>query len=200
MKDWTIRTRVLFGFTLLIALAAFIGLFSIGRISDLRVDVDAIAATWVPSVKTFTDIEVSFMKLRRNVVLGGWLLASGSPAEAQETMADVTKAAHRLTGLIDDYKDSVAYPLGEGKFYEAVTAANQAFGANLATYSALIAAGKAAETLDFNRKVLFPSATALEEALEAETEFNRSNLDDQSKQSSVLASTAVAAIWIGLGT
>lgn len=120
MENWTIRKRVLFGFSLLLALALLIGVFGINRISGVHDDVERIAEDWTPSVEALVDIQTAVNDLRRGNVRLLLSAVTGASEEIKTGLAQTASGQADLNRMIADYKKQVDEDIGEGKLYDDV--------------------------------------------------------------------------------
>ena len=196
-KNWTIRARVLLGFSLIVGLLILIGLFSITRISGLKTDVNEIATNWTPSVNQLSDIQQTMGAVRRQNAL---MLASslaGNAADVQSFDSQLAESCRQADKLIVAYKASVT-PGEEEKLYADMVSAEKAYFDALTEIVGLARNGQGKEANEARKGRISPIGDSFDQACEKEVEFNKSNLAKTANNSNGEASLGVTLIVSGL--
>jgi len=63
-RDLKIASKILFSFVLVLAITAFLGLFALSEMADVRASADDIATSWLPSVKHVSDMNTNTSDFR----------------------------------------------------------------------------------------------------------------------------------------
>ncbi|SDU22528.1 methyl-accepting chemotaxis protein [Verrucomicrobium sp. GAS474] len=198
MENWTIRKRVLFGFSLLLALALLIGVFGINRISGVHDDVERIAEDWTPSVEALVDIQTAVNDLRRGNVRLLLSAVTGASEEIKTGLAQTASGQADLNRMIADYKKQVDEDIGEGKLYDDVLATKAVYFKAIDGVSAFVDKGQPKEAMDEWKQNMIPAGTNFVKALRAEIDFNRVHLRETSATSNKKARDGMLAIWVAL--
>lgn len=64
LRSWNIAPRAALGFGLIALMVAFLGIFSLGKMSNIRDRSVAIEAEWVPSIRIVDSIRENMLRIR----------------------------------------------------------------------------------------------------------------------------------------
>ncbi len=196
-KNWTIRARVLFGFSLVIGLLVLIGLFSVTRIVGLKGDVNEIATNWTPSVNQLSDVQQQMGTLRRQVALLIVAAFTGNATDIQSADSKLAESKVKIEKLIADYKDQVT-PGEEDRLYATMISTEKAYLDALDEVTSLARNGQGKEANEARKGRSSPLGDAFDAACEKEVEYNKANLAKTANGSNATASLGVTLISIGL--
>ncbi|HEY8966247.1 MAG TPA: methyl-accepting chemotaxis protein [Candidatus Methylacidiphilales bacterium] len=195
--NWTIRARILLGFSLVIGLAAFIGLFSVTRIASLKTDINEIATNWTPSVNQLSDIQQNMGIVRRQMVLTIAGALAANPGDIDSNNGKLIQAEKLVEQEITDYKTSVT-PGEEEKLYAEMVSTKRAYLDALEEVANLARAGQGKEANEARKGRSGPLGDAFDKACEREVEFNKGNLAKTATRSNEMAGLATKLIVAGL--
>jgi len=119
MKHWTIRRRIVVGFSLLIALFTALSLFAFGRLSAILDESHRIANGSLPGLTTAGQIEV--VNQMNYALIHRWLLIA-NPTDRAAIDTDMKANTARLSELFKSYEDGIASP-EERQLFDAMAAA-----------------------------------------------------------------------------
>ena len=195
MKNWTIKDRIILGFTLVILINVALGIFTCSTLSKLRLNANDIAENQVPGILGMANMRFTASNLSRKVLFE---TTSTTAQEAQASDTATDEAEKALDKVISDYKDNGLVSPKETELYTAV----------LATRDTYYEAVKAIRTLSLNlqtkeaqemiREKSSPLYLKFLAAVQAEMDFNKTDLKTAAKESNDLASFTFTATIAGL--
>src|SRR3954462_4974215 len=104
MKNWTVGKRIIFGFALLLASSAALGLFAFSRLSAINVQSGRITTNCLPGVY-FTG-QIESLNLANFALTHRFLLIT-DPTERKSIEAAMKANSEKLTDLFKRYESSI---------------------------------------------------------------------------------------------
>ncbi len=169
MKEWTIRSRIVFGFSILIAITLGLGLFAIHRFRELKEDADAVVRNWAPSGNALRVVQFDLGTAERLLLRE---VTAETPAEAQECDGKVEAQQAKINSELEQYRALVSSAQGETPYYDATLSAMKTYRDSVDQVQAEIHAGQMKKAEHLLKETTLGLYNRAEEALEKEVDFN----------------------------
>ena len=196
MKNWTIKTRIIFGFGLLILISGALGLY--GFLSAAKLDGYStdIATNWLPGVVYLSKIDATVKNVKSDVLenmLAEDALATKAAVDLYEK--DLATASKDLK----DYEQYLSLPPSpdEKPMYAKTTATFAAFKDALNTINTLSSQNKNKEAHDLYSSKGKPLLDAFLSAVDEELEWNKDHAKEVAHTSNESATFTKIGMLIG---
>ena len=101
LRNITIGVRASLGFGLVAALLAFVGLFCLGQMTELRLSAEVIEESWMPNIETMHANGDSIAQIRLEALR---LIANTRPASQQSSKDIIRQSRVEVLKRLEDYK------------------------------------------------------------------------------------------------
>ena len=190
MKNWTVGKRIIFGFALLLASSAALGLFAFSRLSAINVQSGRITENCLPGVYYTGQIESVNLA---NFALTHRFLLLSDPAERKTIEAEMKVNSEKLTELFKQYESAITDPEDRRLFDEMMAAR----GPYSETRKVVMAADPA-QQVGMLKTRLDPVYRTYRNAIRALTDYNKRDGDDAGSKIVAAVSLAKKGIFTGL--
>jgi methyl-accepting chemotaxis protein len=190
-----IRTKLMGGFTAVLLLTVFLGLFSVATLAAVRATTVDMADHWLPAVVVLGDMRKEVLNLRR----GQYLF------QLSKSKTDRAAATQLIDAANGEFKKGQAkyVPLISGpeaqKTYDEIVAATDEFAKTETVLQQLNQQGKQAAALEYLLTTQKASYERLLAALNADIAFNQQGAEKSNKLSAEIYSDARLWVWSVLG-
>ena len=170
MSTWTIRRRIVFGFSTLIAISFALGVFAYVRLTTIVGRSQAIASRSLPGLYNAGQIEI--INQMNYALFHRWLLITDPTARAAMD-ADMKANSAELTTFYKACEDAIASPAERAKFDAVVAARTRYLAARKSVMDAATAGG--ADLFDLLSHQLDPAYRDYRAAIRALADDSREN-------------------------
>jgi methyl-accepting chemotaxis protein len=197
-----LRTKLMLGFTIVLALTTFLGVFSLSKLAGVRATTVDMAENWLVSIRTLGEMRNEMANMRRFQLC---IALSKNDEEKSVSVRSLEMAGEEFKKYEALYLPTIASP-EERKLYETIVAASDKFSKSEAEQERLLQQGKqtAADYTMTTQKDLYDK---LSSSIEEDMKLNVSGAGDAEKLSTEIYSSArwwiigvlLGAVIIGLG-
>ncbi|BBP82547.1 chemotaxis transducer [Pseudomonas sp. Pc102] len=190
LRQFPIAPRAAFGFAIITLLLVLTGLFSLNRMSVINDASTVISQSWLPSVRTIAQINLSLTELRQ--VQLGHVLASDTPSKqfleqrTREIIAQLGKAEDTYKAGIDPGRDE--------QLFERYLQEKKGFLAGVDKLLALSNAGEVAAATELVQGPLLDNYRATLKALTELSDYNTQGADAANAKADQDYASAVTAV------
>jgi len=196
MKNWTVGKRIVFGFALLLACLAGLGLFAFARLTAINEQSERITINCMPGVYYTGQIEA--VNLVNYALVQRWMLTTDAAARAADE-AEMKKNTATLSELFKKYEASCTEP-EDRRLYDAMVAARLSY---IDVRKSVMEAARSASqdvTLTLLKSRLEPSYQGYRRNIRALTDYNKKDGDDAVVKIQAAITSAKRGILGGLAT
>ena len=197
-----LRTKLIFSFTVVLALTTFLGVFSLAKLAGVRATTVDMAENWLPSIRTLADMRNEMGNVRRYQLR---IALSKNDEERSEQLHSLESARVAFKKYQAEYEPMIASP-EEKKIYESIVAASEEYTKSDAEASQLYKQGNLAGAISYvgtTQKDLYDKVSA---AVAEDIKLNDDGADKANKLSAEIYSSArwwvigvlIGAVAIGL--
>ncbi|UXY54986.1 methyl-accepting chemotaxis protein [Pseudomonas tohonis] len=190
LRQFPIAPRAAFGFAIITLLLVLTGLFSLNRMSVINDASTVISQSWLPSVRTIAQINLSLTELRQ--VQLGHVLASDTPSKqfleqrTREIIAQLGKAEDTYKAGIDPGRDE--------QLFERYQQEKKGFIAGVDKLLALSNAGEVAAATELVQGPLLDNYRTTLKALNELSDYNTQGADAANAKADEDYASAVTAV------
>ncbi|MCU9950376.1 methyl-accepting chemotaxis protein [Pseudomonas sp. PDM13] len=195
LRQFPIAPRAAFGFAIITLMLVFTGLFSLNRMSVINDASTEISQSWLPSVRTIAQINLSLTELRQ--VQLGHVLATDLPSQQfletrmREIIAQLDKAESTYKAGIDPGRDQ--------QLFDRYTQERQGFIAGVDKLLAMSKGGEKAAATELVQGPLLDNYRTTLKALNELSDYNTQGADaanTQADENYASATTAVISVLV----
>jgi methyl-accepting chemotaxis protein len=195
----TLRTKLIISFMVVLALTAFLGVFSLSKLAEVRATTVEMAENWLPSIRTLADMRNEMAEMR-----GFQLRIAFSKNEEERTAQTQSLASAReaYKKYQAQYEPMIASP-GEKKLYESIVAAFEESSKSDAEAAQLSKQGNLAGATNYTLTTQKEVYDKLSAAIGEDIKLNYDGADKANMLSAEIFSSArwwVIAVLIGTVT
>jgi methyl-accepting chemotaxis protein len=194
-----LRTKLMFSFTIVLALTSLLGVLSISKLAGVRATTVDMAENWLPSVRVLGEMRNELANVRRAQYR--MVIAKNEEARSEPKSA-IVAGNESFKKLQAEYEPMIASP-EEKTLYESILTASGDYGKSDPEVAELIKQGNTAGAIDYamtTQNGLYEKVSA---DIEEDIKLNNSGADKANKLSAEIYSSArwwVVAVLIGAVT
>jgi len=167
MKNWTIGSRIILGFTVIVLLSLVLGGFSLVRFAGMRVALEDVADNTVPSLVLLGEIG----SVSRERTIARLKMSTAAEAEKPAMRQSIDEAAKEMEGLFAKYEVLISDP-EDRRLFEEIKRAQEAVKATSARIDALERDGNLEEAQKLLHDVQFGNYEKLSKAVDDDFQHN----------------------------
>jgi methyl-accepting chemotaxis protein len=206
MKNWTIKRRIIAGFSVVLLLVAILGISTTVLMKQVHAEVALMDSQMMPGVTDLVGVKTvvseNFIKVLQS-------LLSSKAEDHKRLEAEILAMKERNNQLLDNYEKRIKAPEDQALF-EKLRPLREAYVEGRGKMLALLRDGKMAEASELYNTALLPAYISYVHQVDEMVAYNLKNANDASDKSMSLASKAnwltivlaslVFVAGIGLGT
>jgi methyl-accepting chemotaxis protein len=167
MKNWTIGSRIILGFTVIVLLSLVLGAFSLLRFAGMRVALEDVADNTVPSLVLLGQVG----SVSREKAITSLKMSSATEAEKTAMRQLMEVETKKVEELFTKYDALISDP-EDRRLFEEIKRAQEAVNATVARIDALEREGKLEESQKLLREVQFANFDKLSKAVDDDYNYN----------------------------
>ena len=190
MKNWTIRRRIITGFTLVITLSCVLAATGIFSLRDIKQDSAAIVEGDIPGLVLASEILNNTADIQLELARHRLSL---TPEDIAAVEARIKKIADATAAVFARYEPLIENA-GERALFETLREKQHAYIEARAPMLELSRANKTEEQIAYDREVLSPAYNQYEAAADALFDFNRQSASDATTGNVAMAAAAYTTL------
>ena len=167
MKNWTIGSRIILGFTVIMLLSLALGGFSLMRFAGIRAALGEVTDTTVPSLVTLGEIG----SIARERAITRLKMATATEEEKTAMRQSIEAAIKKTEGLFSKYETLIADP-EDRRLFEEIKRAQEAVKVTSARIDLLESEGNLEESQKLLHDVQFANYEKLSKAVDDDYHYN----------------------------
>ena len=167
MKNWTIGSRIILGFTVIVLLSLVLGGFSLVRFAGMRVALEDVADNTVPSLVLLGQIGTA----EGEKTITTLKMASATEAEKAAMRQSIEVEVKKVEGLFTKYEALISDP-EDRRLFEEIKRAQEVVHATAIRIDALEREGNLEESQKLLRDVQFANFDKLSKAIDDNYNYN----------------------------
>lgn len=196
MKNWTIKKRIILGFSLLVAINVVLGIFASIGVSKLQTHTDTLATDQIPTVFTLSQVKQATVAIQS--LLYRHMLAD-TVADKQAIETQIGEVKIQDDKWLEEVKNAGTLDETEKAMFAKIIASRDAYRAAWPAVKELSYTLKEKEALALYHQTSEPLLIKFQDAVQDMIDYNKNGATQISQESEYLAKTMTIAINISIG-